>query len=191
MITPHLKPRKQLKQLVLASSNPGKLREFESLLAALDIELSTQSALGIAAADEPHCTFIENALAKARHVSRLSNQPALADDSGLCVDALGGAPGVHSARFAAEQKSDLSNTSDAANNMKLIDCLYGQVDRRAHYYCVIVLMRHHDDPEPLIAEARWDGEIIDTPRGAGGFGYDPYLFLAGAGADRCRAGART
>jgi XTP/dITP diphosphohydrolase len=137
----------------------------------LAIECVPQSALGIGDADEPHCTFVENALGKARHASRASGLPALADDSGICAAALGGEPGVHSARFAGEPKSD------ARNNEKLIELLRAHTDRRAHYYCVMVLTRHADDPEPIIAEAAWHGEIVLEPRGSGGFGYDPYFFL--------------
>ncbi|MEO7402442.1 MAG: RdgB/HAM1 family non-canonical purine NTP pyrophosphatase [Burkholderiales bacterium] len=164
-----------MKRLVLASSNAGKLREFAMLLAPLEIEVVAQRTLGIPDADEPHFTFVENALAKARHASRASGLPALADDSGVCVDALGGEPGVHSARYAGEP------SSDARNNAKLVASLAGQADRRAHYYCVIVLVRRADDPEPLIAEGRWQGEVIDTPRGASGFGYDPYFLLPALG----------
>ncbi|MBS0310026.1 MAG: RdgB/HAM1 family non-canonical purine NTP pyrophosphatase, partial [Proteobacteria bacterium] len=120
---------------------------------------------------EPHVTFIENCLAKARHASAHTGLPALADDSGICVEALNGAPGVYSARYAGEPKSD------ARNNEKLIAALQGQPNRRAHYYCVMVLVRYADDPEPLIAEGHWHGEIIDTPRGENGFGYDPYFLL--------------
>jgi XTP/dITP diphosphohydrolase len=164
-----------VKQLVLASSNPGKLREFGELLAPLGIEVVAQSALGVPDAEEPHATFVENALAKARHASRHARLPALADDSGICVAALDGEPGVHSARFAGEPKSD------QRNNEKLVALLKGQPDRRAHYYCVVVLVRHADDPEPLIAEGRWHGEVIDSPRGAGGFGYDPHFLLPDLG----------
>jgi XTP/dITP diphosphohydrolase len=160
-----------VKKLVLASSNPGKLREFEALLAPLRMEVVPQANLGIADAEEPHGTFVENALAKARHASRRSRLPALADDSGICVGALGGEPGVHSARFAGEPKSD------ARNNEKLAQLLAGKDDRRAHYYCVVVLLRHAEDPEPMIAEGTWAGEIVAEPRGANGFGYDPYFFL--------------
>ena len=162
-------------KLVLASGNRGKLREFRQLCEPLGLTITPQSDLNIAEAEEPHCTFIENALAKARHASRASGLPAFADDSGICVAALGGAPGVHSARFA-EAGGD-RDTQDARNNAKLMALLKGKTDRRAHYTCVIVLVRHADDPEPLIAEGRWHGEIIDTPRGEGGFGYDPYFFL--------------
>lgn len=164
-----------MKQLVLASSNPGKLREFGELLAPLGIEVVAQSALGVPDAEEPHATFVENALAKARNAARHAKLPALADDSGICVAALDGEPGVHSARFAGEPKSD------QRNNEKLVALLKGQPDRRAHYYCVVVLVRHADDPEPLIAEGRWHGEVIDSPRGAGGFGYDPHFLLPDLG----------
>ena len=158
-------------KLVIASNNPGKLRELQLTLASLPIEILTQVQLGIDEAEEPHCTFIENALAKARHVSRISGLPALADDSGLCVDALGGAPGVQSARYAGEPKSD------SRNNEKLLQAMEGVVDRRAHYYCVLVLVRHADDPQPLIAEGEWHGEIAQRMRGEGGFGYDPLFWL--------------
>jgi len=164
-----------VKKLVLASSNPGKLREFEALLAPLGTEIVSQSSLGIADAEEPHGTFVENALAKARHASRRTQFPALADDSGICVGALDGEPGVHSARFAGEPRSD------ARNNEKLLRVLADKDNRRAHYYCVIVLMRHAEDPEPIIAEGSWAGEIIAEPRGANGFGYDPYFFLRDLG----------
>jgi len=159
----------RLSRLVLASANPGKLREFQRLVAPLGIEVVVQAELGIAAADEPHATFVENALIKARHASRLAGLPALADDSGICVAALAGAPGVQSARFAGEP------ASDARNNAKLVEKLVGIADRRAHYYCMLALMRHGDDPEPILAEGRWEGTIIDLPRGTGGFGYDPHF----------------
>ena len=158
-------------KLVIASNNPGKLRELQLTLASLPIEILTQAQLGIDEAEEPHCTFIENALAKARHVSRISGLPALADDSGLCVAALGGAPGVQSARYAGEPKSD------SRNNEKLLQAMEGVVDRRAHYYCVLVLVRHADDPQPLIAEGEWHGEIAQQMLGEGGFGYDPLFWL--------------
>jgi len=158
-----------LSRLVLASGNPGKLREFRRLLAPLGIEVFAQAELGIAEPDEPHVTFVENALAKARHASAHAKLPALADDSGICVRALGGAPGVLSARYAGEPKSD------ARNNAKLIAALTAITDRRAHYACVLALTRHADDPEPIIAEGSWQGTIIDTPRGSGGFGYDPHF----------------
>jgi XTP/dITP diphosphohydrolase len=159
----------RVSRLVLASANEGKLREFRRLLAPLGVEVVVQSELGIAEADEPHATFVENALAKARHASRLAGLPALADDSGICVDALSGAPGVQSARYAGEPRSD------RRNNEKLVADLAGVADRHAHYTCVLALMRHAEDPEPILAEGRWDGEIVDTPRGSGGFGYDPHF----------------
>ncbi len=158
-------------KLVIASNNPGKLRELQLTLASLPIEILTQVQLSIDEAEEPHCTFIENALAKARHVSRISGLPALADDSGLCVAALGGTPGVQSARYAGEPKSD------SRNNEKLLQAMKGVVDRRAHYYCVLVLVRHADDPQPLIAEGEWHGEIAQRMSGEGGFGYDPLFWL--------------
>ncbi len=158
------------KNLVLASNNAGKLREFSAMLTPFFIELSPQSAFDIPETDEPHFTFVENALAKARHAARLSGLPALADDSGLCVEALAGAPGVNSARYAGEPKSDVRN------NQKLLDALADIDFRRAHYYCALVLLRHADDPEPIIVEGEWHGEILRAPRGDSGFGYDP-LFL--------------
>lgn len=160
-----------MKKLVLASNNPGKLREFQHLLTPLGIEVLTQSELGISEAEEPHCTFVENALAKARHASRVSGLPALADDSGICVAALQGAPGVLSARYAGEPKSDFRN------NEKLLQALQNEENRHAHYYCVLVLVRHADDPQPLIAEGEWHGEIARECRGSGGFGYDPLFWL--------------
>ena len=164
-----------MKKLVLASGNPGKLREFAQLLVTVNFEVIPQSAFDVPEADEPHFTFVENALAKARHAARLTGLPALADDSGLCVSALGGAPGVFSARFAGEPKSD------ERNNEKLVHDLAGIADRRAHYVAVLVLVRHADDPQPVITEGEWHGEIIDTPRGEGGFGYDPYFLLPDLG----------
>jgi len=158
-----------ISRLVLASSNEGKLREFRRLLAPLAIDLIAQAELAIPDADEPHATFVENALAKARHASAHADLPALADDSGLCVRALGGAPGVQSARYAGEPKSD------ARNNAKLIAALRGVADRRAHYACVLALVRHAGDPEPMLAEGVWHGMIVDAPRGTGGFGYDPHF----------------
>lgn len=169
-----------MNRVVLASSNPGKQREFDQLLAPLGVTIVRQTELGIIDAEEPHVTFVENALAKARHASRHARLPALADDSGICVEALGGAPGVHSARFAGIA-APTRDAIDAANNAKLIAMLATHANRRAHYYCVIVLVRHAEDPEPLIAEGRWLGEVIDTPRGAGGFGYDPYFLIPALG----------
>ncbi|MBC7501770.1 MAG: RdgB/HAM1 family non-canonical purine NTP pyrophosphatase [Herminiimonas sp.] len=161
--------------LILASNNSGKLKEFDQLLAPIGFDLRPQGAFNIPEADEPHCTFIENALAKARHAARLTGLPALADDSGVCVDALGGAPGVLSARYAGEPKSDLYN------NQKLIADLAEKSDKSAYYYCVLVFVRHADDPQPVIAGGRWDGEIIATPRGHGGFGYDAHFWLTALG----------
>ncbi len=169
-----------MKKLVLASSNPGKLREFRQMLGPLGIEVVPQPELGIADADEPHETFVENALAKARHASRYSGLPAFADDSGICVNALNGAPGVFSARYATADTGGREE-QDWRNNEKLIAELRDKSDRSAHYYCVIVMVRHADDPEPLIAEGRWFGEVVASPRGAKGFGYDPYFFLPSLG----------
>ena len=162
-------------KLVVASNNPGKLREFDALLAPLGWETIPQTALNVSECEEPHGTFVENALAKARHASAATGLPALADDSGICVHALGGAPGVYSARYAGEPKSD------QRNNEKLIEELAGQADRSAHYVCVLVFVRRPDDPQPLIAEGEWHGEIVDSPRGEGGFGYDPYFLLSDEG----------
>ncbi len=159
------------RSLVIASNNAGKLAEFSRLLSPLGYQVRTQYELGISEAEEPHPSFIENALAKARHASRESGLPALADDSGICVPALGGAPGVQSARFAGEPKSD------AANNAKLVTAMASHADKSAYYYCVLVYIRHADDPQPVIAEGRWEGELISQPRGEGGFGYDPYFYL--------------
>ena len=164
-------------KLVLASGNPGKLREIGAILAPLSIKLVAQSALGIAEADEPHATFLENALAKARHASRAAGLPALADDSGLCVEALGGEPGVHSAYYAGTQGD--REARDARNNEKLLLNL-GE-DRRAYYYCIMVLVKRPDDPRPLIAEGLWRGEIARAPRGVAGFGYDPLFYIPGLG----------
>jgi XTP/dITP diphosphohydrolase len=169
-----------MKKLVLASSNPGKLREFESLLSPLGIEIVSQATLKVAEAEEPHGTFVENALAKARHASRRTGLPALADDSGICVGVLDGRPGVQSARFAGAAAPGATpgrEAQDLRNNEKLVALLDGKDDRRAHYYCVVVLMRHPEDPEPVIAEGSWAGEILAQPRGANGFGYDPHFYL--------------
>jgi len=168
-----------MKKIVIASDNLGKLTEIGAILAPLDIEIVAQSTLGVPAADEPYFTFIENALAKARHASRHTGLPALADDSGICVDALNGAPGVHSARFAGDSPAGSAggrNDQDGRNNRKLLELLANEMNRKAHYYCVIVLTRRADDPQPLICEAEWHGEIVRAPHGSGGFGYDP-LFL--------------
>ena len=159
-----------MKRLVLASSNPGKLREIQALL---PLEVVAQSALGIAEAEEPHGTFLENALAKARHASRAAGLPALADDSGLCVEALGGEPGVHSAYYAGREGN--RQERDARNNEKLLKNLHEH--RKAYYCCVMVLVRHADDPRPLVAEGLWHGEIARAPGGANGFGYDPLFWI--------------
>lgn len=159
-----------LKQLVIATGNQGKLREIMHVLMPLQLEIFPQSHFEVPECAEPHCTFIENALVKARHASQFTGLPALADDSGLCVDALQGAPGVLSARFAGEPKSDENN------NQKLLQVLADCSQRRAHFYCVMVLVRHPEDPEPMIAEGIWSGEIMRAQKGDDGFGYDP-LFL--------------
>ena len=164
-------------KLVLASANPGKLGEIGALLAPLSIEVLAQSQLGIGEAEEPHHSFLENALAKARHASRAARLPALADDSGLCVEALGGEPGVHSAYFAGRTGS--RERRDARNNQKLLSLL--QDFRAAYYACILVLVRHADDPLPLVAEGIWRGEIAVAPRGANGFGYDPLFLLPALG----------
>ncbi len=160
-------------KLVLASANPGKLGEIGALLAPLAIEVLAQSRLGIDEAEEPHSSFLENALAKARHASRAAGLPALADDSGLCVEALGGEPGVHSAYFAG--RTGGREERDARNNHKLLSLL--QDFRAAYYACVLVLVRHAQDPLPLVAEGIWRGEIAVAPRGSNGFGYDPLFLL--------------
>jgi len=160
-----------VKSLVLASSNPGKKAEIEQLLAPFGTHVVTQAELGISEAEEPYETFLENALAKARHASFATRLPALADDSGLCVDALGGAPGVQSARYAGEPRSD------ARNNEKLLLEMKTRDDRSAHYVCALVLVRGPGDTQPLVAEAEWHGEIAREPRGRGGFGYDPLFWL--------------
>jgi len=168
-------------KLVLASGNPGKLREIGALLSPLAIEVVPQSQLGISEAEEPHDTFLENALAKARHASRAAGLPALADDSGLSVDALGGAPGVHSAYYAGREGD--REERDRRNNEKLLANLSDS--RSAHYVCVMVLVKDPEDQDPLVAEGLWHGEIARAPRGTNGFGYDP-LFLVG-GLDKTAA----
>jgi XTP/dITP diphosphohydrolase len=165
-------------RLVLASNNAKKLIELQTLFAPLGFEMVTQDALGIAEAEEPHITFIENALAKARHAASHANAAAIADDSGLCVDALAGAPGVLSARYATlfgEPKSD------ADNNRMLLHKMQGIEDRRARFVSALVALRSADDPEPLVALGRWPGEILHAPRGDGGFGYDPLMFIPALG----------
>ena len=163
-------------KLVLASGNPGKVREIEAIAHGA-LELVLQSTLGIAEAEEPHASFVENALAKARHASRASRLPALADDSGLCVEALGGEPGVHSAYYAGREGS--REARDARNNARLLSEL--KDDRRAYYCCLMVLVRRPDDPRPLIAEGIWHGEIAREPRGTNGFGYDPIFMVTDKG----------
>jgi XTP/dITP diphosphohydrolase len=161
--------------IILASNNAGKLKEFNAMLEPVGFEVHAQGEFNVPEAEEPHLTFVENALAKARHAARITGLPALADDSGVCVNVLSGAPGVLSARYAGEPKSD------ARNNEKLIAELAAHADKSAYYYCVLVFVRHADDPQPVIAEGRWDGEIIATPRGQDGFGYDPHFRLAALG----------
>jgi XTP/dITP diphosphohydrolase len=159
-------------KVVLASSNAGKLKEMREVLAGTNIELVAQSDLGIADAQETGTTFVENALLKARHAARLSGLPALGDDSGICVDALNGAPGLYSARYAGV------HGDSAANIVKLLDALrqVADTERGAHFHCTIVLLRSADDPAPLIAEGFWRGLILHAPRGDKGFGYDPVFF---------------
>lgn len=165
----------RITRLVVASNNPGKLREFNALLGPLGIEAQPQNVYGVPEAEEPHPTFVENALAKARNAALHTGLPALADDSGILVDVLDGAPGVNSARYAGEPKSD------ERNNRKLIDAVRHATNRAAHYYAVIVVVRSASDPKPLIAEGEWHGEIVLEPRGSGGFGYDPYFHLPALG----------
>ena len=160
-----------VQKLVLASNNAGKVREFQELLAPFRFQVIPQGELGIPSAEEPHHTFVENALAKARHASAASGLPALADDSGICAHALDGAPGVYSARYAGV------DGDSAANNQKLIASLQGKADRGAHYVCALVMVNSANDPEPLIVQTRWYGQIIDEAKGAHGFGYDPHFFL--------------
>ena len=159
------------KKLVLASNNKGKIREFNALFASRGIEVEPQGALGVTECAEPYGTFLENALAKARNAARQTGLAAMADDSGITAHALVTEPGVHSARYAGEA------ADDAANNAKLVAALKGSSDRRAAYTCVLVAVRSADDPDPVVAQASWTGEIIDEPRGSGGFGYDPHFYL--------------
>ena len=174
-------------KVVLASHNAKKLAELQTLFADLPVELLSQAALGISEADEPHHTFVENALAKARHASRMSGLAAMADDSGLCVAALAGAPGVQSAVFAPVMRAVADRESqrraqDAANNALLLQRLQGLRDRRARFVSTLVAVRHPDDPEPLIASGRWEARVLDGPRGSGGFGYDPLVWIEALGA---------
>ena len=177
-------------KLVLASNNAKKLAELQALFDGLGIELVRQGDLGVTEAEEPHITFIENALAKARHASAATGLPALADDSGLCVDALGGMPGVISANFATVAASagatlarePARQTQDEANNALLLDKLRDVADRRANFACTLVAIRSADDPSPLVAVGRWNGEILREREGTGGFGYDPLMFIPAFGA---------
>lgn len=162
------------REVVLASNNAGKLREFSAILSSAGIRMVAQGELGVTEADEPHVTFVENAIAKARHASQHTGRPALADDSGLCVPALGGAPGVYSARYASMNGGE---KSDLANNMRLVSHLQRLQDHRAYYVAVLVYLESADDPCPIVAEGRWHGEIVATPRGEHGFGYDPHFWL--------------
>lgn len=162
------------KRWVLASNNAGKLKEFSALLGTWNIDVVAQGELGISEAEEPYGTFLENALAKARHASRASGLPAIADDSGLTVAALGGAPGVKSARYA--QTAD-GHKSDAANNALLLQNMRGQTDRRCAFVCLLVFVRHADDPDPIVARGQWNGTLAEVASGDGGFGYDPLFFV--------------
>jgi XTP/dITP diphosphohydrolase len=162
-----------MNKVVIASNNPGKLRELQALLAPLGIQALPQSEFHVTEAEEPHGTFVENALAKARNASRATGLPALADDSGLCVPALGGEPGVHSAYYAGRGGS--REERDARNNAKLVAALRDRADRAAFYYCVLVLLHGAEDPTPIVADGTWRGEIVLEPRGSGGFGYDPHF----------------
>jgi XTP/dITP diphosphohydrolase len=174
-------------KLVLASNNAKKLTELQTLFAGLAVELVAQGTLGVNEAEEPHHTFVENALAKARHAARESGLAAIADDSGLCVDALGGAPGVQSAVYAGElavgdDREQRRRAQDAANNALLLARMQGRTDRRARFVGTLVALRHAADPEPLIAQGRWEATLLDAPRGSGGFGYDPLVWIAALGA---------
>ncbi|MCP1572179.1 nucleoside-triphosphate diphosphatase [Herbaspirillum rubrisubalbicans] len=162
-------------KIVMASNNAGKLKEFASLLGDIGLDVRPQGEFNVPEAEEPFATFVENALTKARHAARLTGLPALADDSGVCVNALGGAPGVYSARYAGEPKSD------ANNNAKLVAELAAHADKSAYYYCVLVYVRHAEDPQPVIADGLWKGEIVAQARGEGGFGYDPHFLLPALG----------
>lgn len=162
----------KLEQIVLASNNVGKLKEFSMLFAERYIQVLPQSQFNVPDCPEPHCTFVENAIAKARHASKYSGLPALADDSGICVNALNGAPGVLSARFAGDNPK-----SDAANNAKVSQLLADATDLSCYYVCVLVLVRHFEDPQPIIAEGIWQGQWQMQAVGENGFGYDPHFFL--------------
>lgn len=177
-------------RLVLASNNAKKLSELQALLAGVAVELVAQGRLGVTEAEEPHITFIENALAKARHAAAATGGAAIADDSGVCVDALGGAPGVSSAHYAGELAAEFGvgverearrRLQDAANNTRLLEELRGVADRRAYFVCTLVAVKHASDPQPLVAVGRWPGEILTAPRGNAGFGYDPLMFISEEG----------
>lgn len=172
-------------ELVLASHNAGKLKELQAMLGA-NVRLRSVGEFSQVEPEETGLSFVENAILKARNAARLSGLPALADDSGICAPALGGAPGVLSARFAAV---DGQPRSDDANNRLLVERLREHDDKRACYYAALVLVRHADDPQPLIGEGAWWGEVIDTPRGEGGFGYDPYFLLPALGKTAAELGA--
>ena len=174
-------------KLVLASNNAKKLAELQRLFEGMQIEIVSQGTLGVAEAEEPHLTFVENALAKARHAARATGLPAMADDSGLCVDALGGAPGVQSAVFATVpvlqgDREAQRRAQDAANNTLLLDSLRQATDRRCRFVSTLVALRHADDPQPLIAFGRWEARLLESPRGQGGFGYDPLVWIDALGA---------
>lgn len=176
-----------MKKLVVASNNPGKLRELGAMLSPLGIEAVPQSAFGVGEAEEPHDTFLENALAKARHAAASTGLAALADDSGLCVPALGGEPGVHSAYFAGREGT--REERDARNNARLVQALAAARDRSAFYYCVLVLVRGAADPTPVVVDAAWHGQILPAARGSGGFGYDPYFLPRGSAITAAELGA--
>lgn len=174
--------RKPVLRLVLASNNAKKLSELRLLLGGLALELVAQGELGITEAEEPHVTFIENALAKARHAAAAAGGAAMADDSGICVDALSGAPGVISAHYAVEStaagdREARRRAQDTANNALLLQQLQGQADRRAYFVSTLVALRHAADPQPLVAVGRWPGRILEAPQGEGGFGYDPLMWI--------------
>ena len=186
-------------RLVLASNNAKKLAELQALLAGAAVELVAQGSLGVAEAEEPHITFIENALAKARHAAAATGCAAIADDSGLCVDALGGAPGVISAHYGGEvevraevvasPREEVRQWQDALNNTRLLADLRGVTDRRAHFVCTLVAVKNADDPQPLVAVGRWPGEILQAPRGTAGFGYDPLMYIPALGRTAAEMGA--
>jgi XTP/dITP diphosphohydrolase len=175
-------------KLVLASNNAKKLAELQQLLDGLGVDLASQGVLGVEEAEEPHLTFVENALAKARHAARATGLPTIADDSGLCVDALGGAPGVQSAVFAplpaaaGGNREQQRRAQDAANNALLLLRVHGVAQRRCCFVSTLVALRHADDPQPLIAAGRWQARLLEAPRGEGGFGYDPLVWVDALGA---------